>query len=247
MSGGAARKTPNRRKVFALGRAWSLPDLAAHLGMDHATLWRRLARGGMSLEEAMRTPVQVYGEDLTGRVFERLTVVKHDGYTKAGKKRYACRCSCGRADLVHAAGADLKSGRQRSCGCIRREKSSARCTARREDITGQVFAEGKVVVLGISKFRRKTHGPYSVALWDCQCHCDTVFQATTSSLKLGQVSSCGCRKRKTVMLFGTPVTLTEMAKLTGLTVQAIAYRLRALGMTPEEAISTALPRGRKRA
>lgn len=104
-----------------------------------------------------------------------------------------------------------------------------------------------MVVLGLSKLRRKSHGPYSIALWDCRCHCGAVFQATTSSLKLGQVSSCGCRKRKTVMLFGAPVTLTEMAKLTGFSVQAISYRLRALGMTPEEAISTTRQRGRKRA
>ncbi len=59
------------------------------------------------------------GPDLTGRVFERLTVIARVR-DEAGRTLWKCLCSCGRE---HAASAThLQKGRTLSCGCLRLEK-----------------------------------------------------------------------------------------------------------------------------
>lgn len=67
-------------------------------------------------------------EDLTGRVFERLTVLQRaeDRITHNGKAKaqWLCRCSCPAQNLVLVLGVDLKRGHTKSCGCLAREKAS---------------------------------------------------------------------------------------------------------------------------
>jgi hypothetical protein len=52
--------------------------------------------------------------DLTGETFDRLLVVKH-----IYGSQWRCACECG-AEVV-ALSQNLRSGRQRSCGCLKRE------------------------------------------------------------------------------------------------------------------------------
>jgi hypothetical protein len=54
-----------------------------------------------------------------GRVFERLVVVAKLRYR--GRRHYRCRCFCGNEVLTRSY--ELKSGRVRSCGCLRRDQS----------------------------------------------------------------------------------------------------------------------------
>lgn len=57
--------------------------------------------------------------DLTGRVFNRLTVIRRSGT----KRRYAvweCQCSCGA--VTHVRSDQLFSGRSQSCGCYNYDK-----------------------------------------------------------------------------------------------------------------------------
>lgn len=54
------------------------------------------------------------GEDITGQVFERLTVL---GY--AGQSKWLCRCSCGTEKTILKS--DLRSAHAVSCGCRKRE------------------------------------------------------------------------------------------------------------------------------
>ena len=60
--------------------------------------------------------------DLTGRRFGRLTVLGYAG-KRHGVIMWACRCDCGRRG-VHA-GKYMVSGRERSCGCLRRRKGGS--------------------------------------------------------------------------------------------------------------------------
>jgi hypothetical protein len=55
--------------------------------------------------------------DLTGKVFERLTVLeRHPVNTKSsGGARWVCQCECGNITVV--AGNDLRKGTTKSCGC----------------------------------------------------------------------------------------------------------------------------------
>lgn len=57
--------------------------------------------------------------DLTGKIFERLTVIKWVG-TRNRRPVWRCKCSCGKkADVL---GENLRYGQTRSCGCLRGER-----------------------------------------------------------------------------------------------------------------------------
>lgn len=57
--------------------------------------------------------------DLTGKRFERLTVIARHPTRRKGAARWVCDCVCG--EQVTAASSNLLSGDVRSCGCLRKE------------------------------------------------------------------------------------------------------------------------------
>lgn len=64
--------------------------------------------------------------DLTGRIFNRLTVLKLGASTKDNRRRWICLCSCGNESLVLTN--NLKTGHSRSCGCLQKEITKKRLT-----------------------------------------------------------------------------------------------------------------------
>lgn len=57
--------------------------------------------------------------DITGRRFGRFVVLGRHSQDRWGYWRWLCRCDCGREKDV--AGAELKKGSTKSCGCLRKE------------------------------------------------------------------------------------------------------------------------------
>lgn len=61
--------------------------------------------------------------DLTGQKFGKLTVIKRVYNYQCGKNYtgalFLCKCDCGNETIV--AGRYLRDGKQKSCGCYRRE------------------------------------------------------------------------------------------------------------------------------
>lgn len=58
--------------------------------------------------------------DLVGRKFNRLTVLRDSGYrTDRGNIVWVCVCKCGKATMVR--GGNLINGHTKSCGCLYRE------------------------------------------------------------------------------------------------------------------------------
>lgn len=121
-------------------------------------------------------------EDLTGRVFGRLTVVHRAG-NRGGRACWLCRCSCGGEKIVSAR--DLKAGKVRSCGCLWHEKSSNMV-----DLTGRRFGR----LTAVSPTGRRDR--YGTVYWMCRCDCGGEIEAPESSLASGACKSCGCLKRE---------------------------------------------------
>lgn len=112
--------------------------------------------------------------DLTGQVFNNLTVLYRAGSCASGAT-WVCQCACGSVVTVPAC--NLKSGNIRSCGC-----------SRVEDLTGQRF--GDLVVIKRSSVKRdKTY-------WSCECACGRIFDTRSDGLKSGKTVSCGCHRIK---------------------------------------------------
>lgn len=57
--------------------------------------------------------------DISGRTFERLTVLYRDTSCRPGRSVWVCECACGA--VVSVAGKSLVSGNTKSCGCLQRE------------------------------------------------------------------------------------------------------------------------------
>lgn len=60
------------------------------------------------------------GQDLTGERFGKLLVLRRAD-SRNGRTRWLCRCDCGNEKEVAAQA--LKSGKTKSCGCLRALKS----------------------------------------------------------------------------------------------------------------------------
>lgn len=66
--------------------------------------------------------------DLTGQVFNRLTVLCRVGTSNNGSALWMCRCNCG--NKKEATTAHLKGGFIQSCGCLNSERSAENCIKR---------------------------------------------------------------------------------------------------------------------
>lgn len=68
-------------------------------------------------------------EDLTGKKFGRLTVIRFDRTDQCKKVRWLCKCDCGEMRSVVAQ--QLTSGHTKSCGCYRYEMAMQRNSERK--------------------------------------------------------------------------------------------------------------------
>lgn len=113
--------------------------------------------------------------DITGEKFGRLTAIKTDGKDKNGRALWLCKCDCGNMITVRLT--DLRTGRRKSCGCLKKE---------RYNIIGQRF--GNLTVIS-----RESSGSHAKFL--CRCDCGREIVVRGDSLRRGKTISCGCDKK----------------------------------------------------
>lgn len=118
-------------------------------------------------------------EDLTGRQFGELTVLRRVENDRNSKARWLCRCSCGRQREVYAF--HLKNGNTRSCGC---KKYSISYNKR--NLAGKRF--GRLTVL----YPADSQNCFQKGVWHCRCDCGNEADISTGSLLTGATQSCGC-------------------------------------------------------
>lgn len=121
-------------------------------------------------------------EDLTGKRFGRL-VVQIQTASSGRRVVWTCLCDCGNACDVKAM--LLKSGKTRSCGCVRTENSASLFKGKNhsKDEIGKSYGALTVV-------KRIRYG-----YWDCRCTCGNHIRAFGRRLRKGLTTSCGCQKR----------------------------------------------------
>ncbi|MCH5206893.1 MAG: hypothetical protein J1F09_08050 [Oscillospiraceae bacterium] len=113
--------------------------------------------------------------DLTGKKYNRLTVIKY-----CGGGKWECLCECGRT--VNVSTNALSSGNTQSCGCLNQDNIH-RKRRNSEDITGRVYGNIEAIRY-IKSGRNGTE-------WECRCGlCGKLFVIPAAYLK--QYKSCGC-------------------------------------------------------
>lgn len=116
--------------------------------------------------------------DLTGKIFDRLTVVSLSHYKDEKTQRYYfwnCICECGGSKIVKSI--YLTRGATTSCGCRRGED-------KRLDITGNRY--GRLIAL------ERAYSKNNATFWKCQCDCGVISVHRLKDLQGGNCNSCGC-------------------------------------------------------
>lgn len=127
-------------------------------------------------------------EDLSGKVFGRLTVVGRTG-SRNNYALWGCVCSCGKK--LEVTSTRLRNGQQ-SCGCIRRGMKLRNLKSLKR-LEGKVFGRLTVVDYRGADSSGK-------ALWNCVCQCGGSTVVTGYNLRSGLTKSCGCMRGETVRL-----------------------------------------------
>lgn len=132
-----------------------------------------------------------FAEDLSGRKYGNLTVVRQEESRKYDNGRvmamFLCRCDCGVEKVISAT--RLRTGKVTSCGCMS-PKPLRSCYL--EDLTGKKF--GRWTVLYRAESYVEPSGR-KVTMWHCRCDCGAERDIRAGTLKSGSSQSCGCLKR----------------------------------------------------
>lgn len=125
-------------------------------------------------------------KNLNGQKFGRLTVLER----AANKGRlvcWKCKCSCGNETIVSAK--QLLSGKTRSCGCLRKEKTIENHGIR--DL--RHYQTGYIRVLYQTDRRNKKRS----VVWHCICtRCGKEVDLSEDELTQGNYVSCSCYRKE---------------------------------------------------
>lgn len=113
-------------------------------------------------------------QDLTGQRFGMLVVLEQAESAPSGKRRWKCRCDCGKQTVV--LGYNLTRGTTVSCGC-----------KRYHDLTGQKI--GRLTVVKRSE-QFGSRGKRKTRLWECRCDCGAITYKATDTLTNPDISMC---------------------------------------------------------
>lgn len=124
--------------------------------------------------------------DLTGQKFNKLTVLHKTNKRKNGSVVWQCLCDCG--NKCEVTSSSLRTGRTKSCGCLKKETDRATKNTW-IDLTGQKFGHLTVI-------ERVESDKYGHARWKCKCDCplQTEIIVLADNLRRGHTQSCGCER-----------------------------------------------------
>lgn len=113
--------------------------------------------------------------DQTGHRYGKLLVLNQAQEERGQGAKWWCKCDCGR--IIIAGGHELRRGRKKSCGCLKRSINEI----------GKTYNKLTVIeYAGLNKTGQ--------ALWRCQCECGNIVEVLGINLRNGNTKSCGCLK-----------------------------------------------------
>ena len=135
---------------------------------------------GCLITKANKLNAQNRLDDLTGKVFGKLTVLNRVE-NKRNNTCWKCKCQCGKT--IEVISYNLKNGNTQSWRCLQKMRTS---NARKKDITMKRF--GNLTALYPTKNRSND----KKVIWHCLCDCGNYIDLSIGCLTSGNTSSCGC-------------------------------------------------------
>lgn len=202
-------------------------------------------------------------ENLVGKKYGRLTVLKYSHKNAHREPHWLCSCECGNTKTVM--GANLKNGNTQSCGCYQREQAK-KC----HSTHGMRYTKLHGVWSGmIERCENPNHKDYAnyggrgIAVckeWraDFLCfqkwavdngysnganltldriYCDGNYCPDNCRFATPNEQARNKRNNKYYFLNGEKMILGDVAKKYGTTYRKLDYRLRVKGMTIQEALA----------
>lgn len=126
----------------------------------------------------------LYSNDLVGQKFERLTVLEATDLRKHHSTVWKCKCDCG--NICYATSEGLRTGDNKSCGCLKKEKEQELANKSKLDLVGKRF--GLLTVIKSAPYRSKQ----KTQVWECKCDCGNICYVTSNHLTQNNTKSCGC-------------------------------------------------------
>lgn len=123
---------------------------------------------------------QKTSKDLTGKQFNKLTVLGQTDARKNGAIVWKCQCECG--SITYVPTGNLVKGHTTSCGC------NLKNCGHKLELTGKKF--GRLTVLKHLGVKNQE------TIWECKCDCGNIVEAIGWHLNTGLKQSCGCLKSK---------------------------------------------------
>lgn len=109
--------------------------------------------------------------DLTGKSFNRLTVLGLGERNSNGQLQWKCKCACG--NIILATTTYLKTGHTKSCGCYNKESSSNRLKSKKFISAKETYRKDKFLKDGTSlalidskKLRKNNSTGVTGVCWD---------------------------------------------------------------------------------
>ena len=173
-------------------------------------------------EEIKSLPLMGFGkaQDLTGNVYNHLTVIGRDSTPRNTKKQLVyvwCICDCEEHNIVSVLASNIKNEKIKSCGCVRKQTAAKLVTAmnqsRKLDLTNQTF--GFLYVQEEDIDRENGDGKH---YWKCKClNCnrEELYSVRTDQLTSGLTTLCN--------ICSEQISTGEMAILNLLTKNNIIY------------------------
>ena len=193
----------NKEVVYtsSSGESKTIDEWASQSGISKHTLLYRINRG-LTIDEAIKRGNNSdnsnihssSSNDLTGRKFGKLTVLKRCDSKREGEKewRWVCECDCPDHNIVEVLSHNLLNGHTNNCGCSNKNRPI--------DMTGMKC--GHLTVL--EEVKDKSEAPKELrglgVLWRCECDCPahTIVIVPGSKLRTKKNLSCGCQSRYSV-------------------------------------------------
>ena len=121
-------------------------------------------------------------KDLSGQTFGKLKVIRRASENRHGRVGWVCECKCGNECIV--TGHELKQGKTKSCGCLKKEQTTA------VDLTNRLF--GRLT----ARFPTGERDYKGSIIWHCTCACGEETDVPQDSLMSKNTQSCGCLKKE---------------------------------------------------
>jgi hypothetical protein len=110
--------------------------------------------------------------DMVGQIFGRFVISREGLHAN-------CVCSCGKIKTVYVS--HLRSGRTKSCGCLKIENGRKKL----HNLLGKRY--GRLIVVD-----RAYNGKHNKVMWNCLCDCGKKAKVFADYLRSGSTKSCGC-------------------------------------------------------